>query len=116
MALLRRWGTRALLSAVLVFAGACIMVPAVQAAQPPLQIYWSNLNAGTIGRANLDGTGANQSFINLGLGARVFGLAVDSQHIYWTDPDSGLPGLQQRSGRHGQPRRHRDQPEPHCRG
>ena len=90
-ALLRRWGTRALLSAVLVSAGACIMVPAVQAAQPPLQIYWSNLNAGTIGRANLDGTGANQSFINLGLGARVLGLAVDSQHIYWTDPDSGLP-------------------------
>src|SRR5262249_58093642 len=29
----------------------------------PAQIYWANNGTGTIGRANLDGTGANQSFI-----------------------------------------------------
>ena len=26
-------------------------------------VYWANIGTGTIGRANLDGTGANQSFI-----------------------------------------------------
>ena len=27
-------------------------------------VYWTSLNAGTIGRANLDGTGADQGFIS----------------------------------------------------
>jgi len=26
-------------------------------------VYWTNIDANTIGRANLDGTGANQRFI-----------------------------------------------------
>lgn len=40
-------------------------------------IYWTNSYTGTIGRANLDGTGANQSFIT-GLVGSPEGLAVDS--------------------------------------
>ena len=36
---------------------------------------------GAIGRANLDGTGVNQSFI---LGVFPEALAVDGAHIYWT--------------------------------
>jgi virginiamycin B lyase len=46
-------------------------------------VYWTNLYNGTIGRANLDGTGANQSLITGADGA--FGIAVDSAHIYWAN-------------------------------
>ena len=46
-------------------------------------IYWANANNDTIGRANLDGTGMNQSFI-AGVSAPT-GLAVDGSYIYWTD-------------------------------
>lgn len=42
----------------------------------PGHVYWGNLNAFTIGRASLDGTGANQSFIT---GASFpVGVAVDA--------------------------------------
>jgi len=44
-------------------------------------IYWANLFSDTIGRANLDGTGVNQSFIT-GASTPV-GVAVDGQHVYW---------------------------------
>ena len=60
----------------------------------------------TIGRANLDGTGVNQSFIS---GASVpDGVAVDAGHIYWTNSHPG-------HDRPRQPRRHRRQPELHQR-
>ena len=45
-------------------------------------IYWTNTGTGTIGRANLDGTQPNPSFIP-GAGATT-AIAVDAQHIYWT--------------------------------
>ncbi len=47
-------------------------------------LYWSNApahGAGTIGRANLDGTSPNQSFITSANGPQ--GVAIDSAHIYW---------------------------------
>jgi phosphotransferase system IIA component len=49
-------------------------------------IYWTNLGipGGAIGRANLDGTGVNQTFIT-GAGDPQF-VAVDGQHIYWSNP------------------------------
>jgi hypothetical protein len=54
-------------------------------------IYWANQNAGTIGVANLDGTGVNQSLIT---GASSpDGVAVDGQHIYWTNFGSGTIGV-----------------------
>jgi centrosomal CEP192-like protein/low-density lipoprotein receptor class B len=55
-------------------------------------IYWSNASAanGSIGRANLDGTGVNQSFIT-GTNHPV-AVAVDSGHIYWTNSFSGTIG------------------------
>ena len=40
-------------------------------------------NTGTIGRANLNGTGANQSFIANGT-RLARGVAVDGHHVYWT--------------------------------
>jgi Low-density lipoprotein receptor repeat class B len=47
-------------------------------------IYWTNEVTGSIGRANLDGSSADQSFIT---GAsHPFGVAVDGSHVYWTRP------------------------------
>jgi virginiamycin B lyase len=40
-------------------------------------LYWANLEAGTIGRANTDGTAVDQSFVATGTSA-VCGVAVDS--------------------------------------
>ena len=45
---------------------------------------------GTIGRANLDGTGVDQSFISGAGAAR--DVAVDAGHVYWTDFDAQTIG------------------------
>jgi hypothetical protein len=53
-------------------------------------VYWTNYDTGTIGRANLDGTGANPSFIT---GAsNPGGVAVDGAHVYWTYFDTDAIG------------------------
>ena len=62
------------------------------AAQADAFVYWTNGFSRTIGRANLDGTGANQSFIT-GADNR-YGVAVDGQHVYWAQlPLWGYPAL-----------------------
>src|SRR5215831_13595090 len=90
----RRAGTAAGLAALgaLVLTGA----PAVAASAPAAaataqatagtpQIYWTDGVPGTIGRANLDGTGVNQNFIT---GVKpTGGLAVDGGHLYWGNRD-----------------------------
>ena len=47
-------------------------------------IYWANQSVtDSIGRARIDGTGVNPTFIpNL---TNVEGIAVDAKHIYWTE-------------------------------
>ena len=46
-------------------------------------VYWANQFGNTIGRANLDGSGANHSFIT---GADLpCGVAVDGGHVYWAN-------------------------------
>jgi virginiamycin B lyase len=68
-------------------------------------IFWGNnpLNCGpggcfsygTIGHANPDGTGVNQSFIkfiNPYTGPDVGGVAVDGSHVYWTNVTGGAIG------------------------
>jgi virginiamycin B lyase len=46
-------------------------------------VYWANSGTNSIARANLDGTGADQSFIT---GANApEGVAVDGAHIYWAN-------------------------------
>jgi hypothetical protein len=59
-------------------------------AVPVRHVYWTNAGSDTIGRANLDGTGANQSFIG---GASVpVGVAVDANYVYWTNAGSDTIG------------------------
>jgi hypothetical protein len=54
-------------------------------------VYWGNYGVFTfkspsIGRANLDGSGVEQTFISTG-GPVVCGVAVNSQYIYWANTD-----------------------------
>ena len=52
-------------------------------------VYWADLGADTIGRANLDGTGVDQSLI---AGLESPGdVAVDGAHVYWTY--GGIPAI-----------------------
>jgi hypothetical protein len=53
-------------------------------------IYWANTPSHTIGRANLDGTGANQGFIT-GPDS-TGGVAVDETFLYWTNLNLGTIG------------------------
>ena len=53
-------------------------------------VYWSNDAGGSIGRANLDGSGVNQGFIT---GANHPDLmAIDGGHIYWANESANTIG------------------------
>ncbi|HEV7399053.1 MAG TPA: hypothetical protein VGN84_02165 [Solirubrobacterales bacterium] len=59
-------------------------------------LYWSNAaggedEEGTIGRANLNGTGVDQNFIAGASNPK--GIAVDAAHIYWTNAGSSFRGI-----------------------
>jgi virginiamycin B lyase len=67
-------------------AAASLAVPAVAGAH----VYWAHQASGTIGRANLDGTSPDQSFIT---GANdPIGVTVDGSYVYWTNYASGTIG------------------------
>jgi hypothetical protein len=59
-------------------------------AVPTGHIYWANPSTfpGTIGRADLDGSNANQSFIS-GVNNPA-GVAVDGSHVYWTNTNGTI--------------------------
>jgi virginiamycin B lyase len=70
----------------LVAALACAVVPA----QANAFVYWSNTHFGegtSLGRANLDGTGVDQSFITGAVGP--VQVAVNSRYIYWANANAG---------------------------
>jgi hypothetical protein len=54
-------------------------------------IYWTNNRNGTVGRANLNGTGVNQTFIPSTTGGAVggAGMTVNKVYIYWTSANGG---------------------------
>jgi virginiamycin B lyase len=64
---------------------------------PARYIYWTNNypDLSSVGRADIDGQNANQSFIHGG--GDISGLAVDGSYIYWTRP-SGIIGRADRNG------------------
>ena len=75
----------------LAFAAAfAVVVCGWLAAQANAFVYWTNSDNSAIARANLDGTGANQSFITGGNNPA--GLAVDGQYVYWTNTFSSSIG------------------------
>jgi len=51
-------------------------------------VYWANDNQTSIGRAKINGTGANTNFIT-GVNG-VHGVAIDSKFIYWTTLNGGV--------------------------
>jgi virginiamycin B lyase len=76
-------------AAAVAFAALAVAVLAF-AARADALVYWANAGSDTIGRANLDGTGTDQSFIT---GARSpEGVAVDAAHVYWTNSTIGTIG------------------------
>ena len=61
-----------------------VLAPALAFATPAAadKIYWTNPKNGAVGRANLNGTHVDRSFIR---GAEtLFDVAVDAAHVYWT--------------------------------
>jgi hypothetical protein len=54
-------------------------------------VYWANDDQTSIGRAKINGSGANNNFIT-GV-AGVHGIAVDSKFIYWTTLSSGTSSI-----------------------
>jgi hypothetical protein len=58
----------------------------------PVYLYWANSTPGygakpastTLGRARLDGTGVEHSFVS-GTGRTPCGVTLDRKHIYWTE-------------------------------
>jgi len=54
-------------------------------------VYWTNINPDAIGRAKLDGSGADPNFIRLG-GGNATSVAVDDSHIYWANKRGGTIG------------------------
>jgi virginiamycin B lyase len=74
-----------------VLALAVLLLGLAVASPAEARIYWGNFGTGTIGRAELDGTGANQGFIT-GAGFPA-GMAVNYTHIYWVSSrDNGTIG------------------------
>src|SRR5262245_18360612 len=70
-----------------------VLLPAATGGQAAgsRHVYWTNTFADTIGRANVDGTGADQGFIT---GAtRPEGVAVDSSYVYWANRHTGQVGV-----------------------
>jgi hypothetical protein len=78
-------------------------------AAAPVYLYWANSTAGrgapwakrpaatSIGRARLDGTGVEHSFVS-GTGRGPCGVALDGTHIYWAERQGGKVGRPDKGG------------------
>src|SRR6202042_12726 len=52
------------------------------AASANAYVYWSNFAGSSVGRAGLDGGGANENFV---AAPQASGIAVDAHFVYWAD-------------------------------
>jgi hypothetical protein len=63
----------------------------LRAAGAAAYVYWTDNVSTTIGRADLDGTQGDPSFVS---GAsQPLGVAVDGQQIYWSNHADGTIGV-----------------------
>jgi hypothetical protein len=62
---------------------ACLLASWIAPSAEPTGLYWTSDGSNTIGSANLDGTGVNQSLISGADGPE--GVAVDATYVYWTN-------------------------------
>lgn len=69
--------------AIVVAAGLLLCLPLILAARAAAYVYWTDSSGAAIGRAGLDGSGADRSFISTL--AYPEAIAVDAEHIYWTN-------------------------------
>ena len=69
----------------------------------PVYLYWASGKT-TLGRARLDGTGVEQSFVS-GAGRRPCGVALDREHIYWGEALGGKVGSPDKGGAIGRANR-----------
>jgi hypothetical protein len=67
-----------------------VALPLAFAASAHAYVYWGDYQGGTIGRANLDGTAVEDSFIQAG--GKPNAVAVTSSHIYWANETGGTIG------------------------
>ncbi|HEX3362179.1 MAG TPA: hypothetical protein VHS74_14385 [Solirubrobacterales bacterium] len=67
-----------------------VVLAFVFAASAQAYVYWGDPVAGTIGRANNDGSGATDTFIKTG--GSPAAIAVNSSSIFWADESSGTIG------------------------
>ncbi len=67
----------------LTIASLAVALSLTLAASAQAYVYWGDPHAGTIGRANNDGSDATDSFIDAG--GEPFAIAVDAGHIYWAN-------------------------------
>ncbi len=70
-----------LAAVVATFALPAPVLTASVAAPAPVHLFWANYIGGSIGRANLNGTGVDEAFVGAGDGP--CGVAVYGGHIYW---------------------------------
>jgi len=74
-------------SAIGICAGVVLLACTALPSAADAAVYWTNQRTDAIGRANLDGSRVDQSFIT---GAdKPCGIAVDSSHLYWSNVGSG---------------------------
>ncbi len=52
-------------------------------------VFWANFGSDAIGRANLDGSGANQAFVGA---TDPCGVALTSTHLFWANQSTGAIG------------------------
>ena len=73
-----------------------LLAPGAQA-----YVYWANYDGTSIARANLDGSGAKQSFISVAKDTD--GVAVNGAHIYWANYADNAIGRARLDGSHANP-------------